>query len=138
MLEGYSYAGQMRAFTTGVNNQPQEVLSLSLPKSACEVRFRVLSTNSKVFFGYSFEPSYDVEKINPEQTFGLDFDLRTDYRPLVCPKVDFANQSGSTEEIIIRSPTSLPERINFFVTHSGDASNWWVSYQIIGGKQNGY
>lgn len=131
-----NYAGRLVGRTSGNNGAAHKVLTLSLPKNACEVRFRVITPSSKNQFAYSFEPRYDNIEVVPNE---LKSNTNTDYWLLVQTSDAVINSPyGVSEDIIIRSPTTLPGRINFLVWNSGTNEDFSVYYQIIGGKNNGY
>jgi len=131
-----NYAGRIVGSCDGNNGNPQEVLTLSLPKSACELRFRVWSTSSKNQFAYSFEPRYDNVQVIPSDLQGLQ---NTDYRILAqSPSAIVISQFVISEEIIIRNAKELPERLNILVYNTGSSSPVYLDYQIIGGNNNGY
>jgi len=131
-----NYAGRLVGQTSGNNGADHKVLTLSLPKNACEVRFRVVCGSSKNQFAYSFEPRYDNISVVPNE---LKLDSNTDYWLLAQTSNAVANLTYIvSEDIIIRSPTTLPGRVNFLVWNTGTVDTWYVYYQIIGGKNNGY
>ncbi len=131
-----NYAGRLVGKTTGNNGAEHKVLTLSLPKNACEVRFRVMTSNSKNQFAYSFEPRYDNISVVPNE---VKSSANTDYWLLAqTTNAILTEEYTVSEDIIIRSPTTLPGRINFLVWNSGTNGEYYVFYQIIGGKNNGY
>ena len=131
-----NYAGRIVGSCDGNNNNAQQVLTLSLPKSACELRFRVWSQSAKNQFAYSFEPRYDNVEVIPIDLQGTQ---NTDYRMLVQSSGAVANSPYvASEEIIIRNPKELPERVNILVYNTGSISPFYLDYQIIGGNNNGY
>lgn len=131
-----NYAGRIVGSCDGNNNNAQQVLTLSLPQSACELRFRVWSQSSKNQFAYSFEPRYDNVEVIPSELQGTQ---NTDYRILAQSSASvLATPFVISEEIVIRNPKQLPERLNVLVYNTGTISPIYLDYQIIGGKNNGY
>ena len=134
-----TYTQRRKGSFIGNNGAAQQIWTITLPKSACEIRFKVLSQTTKLVFGWSYDARFAAETVVPNLINGATND-NFDWNVLNYVSSDYGNAllGSSTEEIVIRKTIDMPNALFVFPVSSGDTNTAELHWQIVGGSNNGY